>query len=363
MIVRRRWARWSTPIRAAAVAVVAARLARVMVARPPVARALDAGPPITVVVPARDEAARIGPLLAALRGAPDVAAVIVVDDGSTDATAELAARAGAVVLTGSAPPPGWLGKPWALAQGVDAAATEWVVAFDADVIPDPELPRAVVHRARADGLDLLTVAGTADLPDGAARWLHAAMLGQLVLRFGPPGGTRRLANGQCLAARRDVLRSGLDQVAGELVEDVALARWVTSTGGRVDFLDATGLMLVRPYTSIGDVWSGWGRSIGLRGVDRGWRRFAGLAILTPVLLGAPVRLLRGRTDAVAVVALALRVGTLVGMRRSYLDRGLAYWASPLADPVALAATISGQLRRAPTWRGRQVGRRAASPRI
>jgi dolichol-phosphate mannosyltransferase len=77
---------------------------------------------ISVVVPARDEAARIGPLLEAIVGAPGVAEVIVVDDQSSDGTADLARAAGARVVEPARPlPDGWAGKAWALQQGIEAA--------------------------------------------------------------------------------------------------------------------------------------------------------------------------------------------------------------------------------------------------
>ena len=344
--------RWSSLVRAAAVATVAGRLARGLAARPPLARADAAPGPITVVVPARDEATRIGPLLAALRSAPGVDSVIVVDDRSTDRTASVAGAAGAEVIAGTDPPIGWAGKTWALAQGVEAAETEWIVAFDADVVPDPELPGAAVARALADRLDLLTLAGRAELQRG--RGLHAALLTQLVYRFGPPGSTRRLANGQCMVARRPALRAGLRAVAGEMVEDVALARHLTASGHRVDFLDATDLMVVRPYGSVGEVWSGWGRSIGLRGVEPWWRQTFEVALLAATLVAPPVRAVRRQADVIDAAALVMRFGTLVGTRRAYAGRGVAYWTSPLADPVALAATVTGLVRRSPTWRGRRL---------
>jgi dolichol-phosphate mannosyltransferase len=348
--------RWGRAVQVASVATISARLARALGARPPVARSTRPGPSITVVVPARDEADRIAPLLTALRGAPRVRSVIVVDDGSSDGTARVAAAAGATVLAGLSPPIGWTGKTWALEQGVRVADTEWIVTFDADVVPDPDLPRSAVDRAIADRLDLLTLAGRFELTGVAARSLHAAMLAQLVLRFGPPGGSRRLANGQCIVARRSILLGGLRAVSGDLVEDVALARHLASVG-RVDFLDATDLMTVRPYGSAREVWTGWGRSIGLRGIEPRWRQLLELVVVASAVVAPPIGLVRRRVAPVDVVAIALRVGTLVGMRRAYVGRGVGYWCSPLADPIALAATFTGLTVRSPTWRGRRVATR------
>ncbi|MDQ2797431.1 MAG: glycosyltransferase, partial [Actinomycetota bacterium] len=73
-------------------------------------------PLVSVLVPARDEAAVIGPCVRALVGQDDVREVVVLDDGSSDGTAALARQAGARVVTGTAPPAAWLGKPWACAQ-------------------------------------------------------------------------------------------------------------------------------------------------------------------------------------------------------------------------------------------------------
>jgi dolichol-phosphate mannosyltransferase len=315
---------------------------------------------ISVVVPARDEATRIGPLLDAIVGAPGVREVLVVDDQSTDATATMARAAGATVITGRELPGGWAGKAWALQQGIEAATSQWVVTLDADTRPDPLLPTALVARASGERFDLLTVGGRFDCPTPASRWLHPAMLTTLVYRFGPPGSSagspdRTMANGQCMTFERSrfVEAGGMELVRGEVVEDIALARQLASDGWRVGFLDAGELLTVRMFESFEDVWTGWGRSLALPGVESRRRQLADLAVVAVTQVLPIPRVLLRRGDAVDLALAALRLGTLVGTRRAYTRIDAAYWFSPLADPLAAVAIGRGIARQGrQTWRGR-----------
>ncbi len=345
-------------LRAAAGAVAVARLVRAARAVPPVAGADVAPASITVVVPARDEAKRIGPLLDRVVGAPHVDEVIVVDDESSDDTAVIARCAGATVVSGAALPAGWAGKAWALHQGIAAARSEWVVTLDADARPDPRLAAAVVTRAVADGSDLVTVGGRFSCPTRGARWLHAAMLTTLVYRFGPPGAVtspqRTMANGQCMALHRSrfLAAGGMHAARDQVVEDVALARSLAARGRAVSFLDATDLLTVRMFESLADTWRGWGRSLALPGVEPPSRQLVDLATVVLAQVLPLPRLLAGRGDLLDVGLLALRLGTLVGTRRAYDRADAAYWASPLADAPAAAAIARGIARPRQPWRGR-----------
>jgi dolichol-phosphate mannosyltransferase len=142
--------------------IAVSRLAKAATAADPVHPATTTNQSISVIIPARDEAERIGPVLAAMVGAPGVHEVLVVDDQSADATAVIARAAGATVVAGAPLRDGWAGKAWALQQGIEAATGDWVVTLDADTNPDRRLPTALVSRALSDQLELLTVGAVRD---------------------------------------------------------------------------------------------------------------------------------------------------------------------------------------------------------
>ena len=349
--------RIGTLIRALAAVAGLTRLARAARRRTsiePRTRHVDAS--ISVIVPARNEASRIGPLLEAIVGAPGVAEVLIVDDESTDGTAGLAAGAGATVIVGHPLPARWVGKAWALQQGLDAATGEWVVTFDADTRPEPTLPTALVACCDDNDLDLATVAGHFECPSATLRCLHPALLTTLLLRATPTGGPvhRLIGNGQCMAFRRTTLvaAGGFRPVGHHTVEDVALVRSMATAGFAVGFLDASSLLSVRMYESAREAWRGWGRSLSLPGVDPWWRRSGDLATVMVIQVLPLLRLVARRADRLDALLLAVRLGTLIGTRHAYRPRGVAYWLSPLADGPAVATLASGLVRRRQRWRGR-----------
>jgi dolichol-phosphate mannosyltransferase len=361
---------WPSPRRVVRLCWLAARIAAGIAAVTRLARAANVAPPIrptttphdsiSVVVPARNEADRIGPLLSAVVDAPGVTEVIVVDDQSTDGTAAIARRAGARVVDGSPLPVHWAGKAWAMQQGIEEAGSRWVVTFDADTRPDPILPTALVARAEGERIDFLTVAGRFDCPTRGSRWLHPAMLTTLVYRFGPPGTqsgrpNRLLGNGQCATFERQWFLDlgGMALVRGQVVEDVALSRRLASDGWRVAFLDASDLLTVRMFESFRDAWTGWGRSLALPQVEPRRRQLLDLTVIVLAQVLPLPRLVLRRGDLLDVALVAARVGTLAGTRRAYTRADAPFWLSPLADPLAAISLARGIVRRGrQTWRGR-----------
>jgi dolichol-phosphate mannosyltransferase len=347
------------PAQALAALVVLARLSRGRRRRPPLT--VPAEPPsetISVVVPARDEAARIGPCLEPLAADADLLEVLVVDDGSVDGTAGVARAAGARVVAAGDPPSGWTGKPWALQRGLEAARGEIVVSLDADVRPRPGLARALA--AALAGADWVSAGARFICESHGERWLHPAMLATLVYRFGPPDAltsprpSRLVVNGQCTAVRRQALLAagGYADAAAHMTDDAAHARSLVRRGWRVIFRDGGDLVAVDMHDSVGETWREWGRSLALPDVTSPAWQAADLAVAWLTLALPPLRVLTGRSGRLDRALLALRWLLLAPTTRSYVHRGPAYWCSPLADPLAVLRLTTSALRPVRRWRGR-----------
>jgi dolichol-phosphate mannosyltransferase len=185
------------------------------------------------------------------------------------------------------------------------------------------------------------------------------MLTSLVYRLGSPGvvprrASRTMANGQCMVIDRVRLldAGGFEPVRDALLEDLAIARWLASTGHDVRFLDGTAVLRVAGYGSLRDAWRGWGRSLDLGSVTPPAWQALDLAVVWSAMAAPLPRLLTGRGDAVDVAALLVRVGTLVGTRRAYERRGVPYWLSPLADLAVAVRITAGTVRPNRRWRDR-----------
>ena len=347
---------------------VLARLARGRRRRAPLAAPAPPGAAaparVSVVIPARDEAARIGPALAGLHGDPDVLEVIVVDDRSTDGTAALARAAGATVLAGAELPEGLVGKPWALQQGLEAARGDVVVTLDADTRPRRGLVGALAAELLGRPERTLLTGAPRYVCDGPGeRLLHPAFLATIVYRTGPvdvdldgrqPPPGRVIANGQCLAARREtLLAAGGFALAGRhMTDDVALARALARRGWEVRGVDVADLLEVRMYESVAETWEGWGRSLMGPDVNPPVRTAFDLLTLWLVQALPLARILAGRAAPQDWPLAAVRLALTAATARSYAPRGLPYWLSPLADVPALVRLTESVLRPTRTWRGR-----------
>ncbi|KQT94678.1 glycosyl transferase [Marmoricola sp. Leaf446] len=330
---------------------------------------------LAVLLPVRDEVAVVercvAHLLAAARRWPGPARVVVLDDGSTDGTAEVLARLarthdGLEVLTGSPPPPGWLGKPWACHQLAEQALADdaAVLAFvDADVTVEPHALTASVALLRAAGLDLVCPyprqeAGTAAerLVQPLLQWSWASTLPLAAAERSRRPSTA-VANGQLLVVDAAAYRrlGGHAAVRGEVLEDLAVARALKRVGGRGTVVDGTDVASCRMYAGWPALRRGYTKSLWAAfGSSAGAAAAQGTLLLTHVV--PAVAALGGSRTGLLGYAAGVASRVLVARRT-----GGRAWPDALAHPVSVAtlagltadsfaARRGGRLR----WKGRDV---------
>ena len=260
-------------------------------------------PAVAAVVPARNEAALIGRVVAALAAQdyPGRFAVVVVDDDSDDGTAA-AARAAAgedrLTLVAAGPrPPGWVGKTWAMKRGVDAVAAcaeapEFIWFSDADIEHAPDVLRRLVSKAEGERLDLVSLMARLRADRGWERLLIPAFVFffQKLYPFAwvadPRRATAAAAGGYMLARRRALTRAGgIEAIKGALIDDCALAR-ALKTGGPIWLGLAERSRGIRPYEGLAGVWSMVARSAYTQ-LRRSPALLAGTVVGMALLYGVP----------------------------------------------------------------------------
>ncbi len=230
---------------------------------------------LSVLIPARNEAANIGDCLSSVLSCDTdglEVEILVLDDGSEDATGDIAAAAGGGrvrVLKGRKLPEGWLGKSHACAQLAEAAGGDWLLFLDADARLEPSALQAARAAAEAAGSGMVT--GFPRQHTGT--WLERLVVPLMVftvichLPVKLVRGSRDprfvAAHGGFLLIRRSSYGrcGGHEAIRSELVDDMALARAMKRAGEPVVLADITEHVSMRMYHNARQVWNGYRKNI------------------------------------------------------------------------------------------------------
>jgi glycosyltransferase involved in cell wall biosynthesis len=252
-------------------------------------------PSVSVLIPAKDEAAQIEKCVSSVlsQDYPNFD-VIVIDDRSRDGTGEILDRMAAndsrlkvVHLQEGSLPPGWGGKSFALHNGLMAAQGEWLLFVDADVLLTPPVMGATIGVANYRGYDLVSllpmfVSGT--FWEGFLQPLAGAATSAMFFIPWTNSNKRTgsaFANGQYLIVKRAAYESvgGHEAIRGTLSEDVAIARKMKAAGFKTRLGWGDTWATVRMYEGFGAIFRGWSRNFYVGSLGKPWRILGLIAFL------------------------------------------------------------------------------------
>src|SRR3989475_7434465 len=327
-------------------------------------------PIVSAIVPARNEEETITATVESLAAQPEILEVLVVNDQSTDRTSDvlqsLSARFSKLwcLETGELPE-GWVGKNYALSKGAAAAKGHWLLFTDADAVHLPgSTGRALETAAEQDA------AVVSYSPEQVMKtWWEKALIPFVYARLAQnfsyadvndPSSPAAAANGQYLLIRRDVYDAigGHRSVAGEVLEDVALARRAKQAGYALHFAPGQGIARVRMYRSFAGMWQGWTKNLyPLVGGSAGAVAWELVAVIPWIPLG--LLLFRWLHWTFPALGLALLCGRLAAyaaaLRRNHfpLSSILYYVLAVGLYSSVLLASAWRYARGTVTWKGRE----------
>lgn len=330
---------------------------------------------ISAIVPARNEEAVIAECVESLAQQPEVLEILVVNDQSSDHTAEivrtLMSRHSQVrLLETKELPSGWVGKNNAVWLGARQAKGQWLLFTDADVVHE-----------RNSAAKALEIAGHCDAamisfsPEQVMEtWYEKALIPyvycQLAKEFSfedvnNPQKPAAAANGQFLLIRRDAYDAvgGHASVAEDVLEDVALAKRVKQAGFRIWFGSEKGIVRARMYRSFAGMWEGWKKNLYrlMGGKKVALARGIGIAVAPVVATLIAAVTVGGLTSSVMNAVLVLMLGVLgisiaydVELKRNGFAPRLIWYGVPgrLLYAAVLWASYRSHRKGKLEWKGR-----------
>jgi glycosyltransferase involved in cell wall biosynthesis len=331
---------------------------------------------ITAIVAARDEEATIEACVRSLARQAEIAEIVVVDDHSTDRTAEIVSGPmgelrNLKLLEAPPVPAGWLGKNHALWEGAKHANNRWLLFTDADV----ELLEGATVRALRIAQETKSALVSFSPEQVTKSWYEKALIPFVYYRLAkyfPYEAVRdansavAAANGQFLMIRKDVYDEvgGHRSVAGEVVEDVELAKRVKAARYRIWFGPGAGAVRAQMYRSFQAMWEGWKKNLYLLVGGTPGAVYRELFSVVPwipftlLLLGlkAPIAFVAGA--GLLLARHAVYGSTL--LRNQFKGMFILYYIpAVLLYAGVLWASYRAYAQGAVNWKGRRISVRAA----
>jgi glycosyltransferase involved in cell wall biosynthesis len=326
-------------------------------------------PSVSVIVPARNEEASLRACLESLVAQVGIEfEIIVVDDGSTDGTRGIAQSFPDVrVITPGRLPPGWTGKNNAVAAGAREARGAWLLFTDADTVHKPGSLARALAEVEQHHADLLSYSPEQEVHGFWEKAILPVIFAELARTYRPsdvsdPRLPAAAANGQYLLIARGAYDAvgGHAAVASSLLEDVALARAVKSSGRKIFFRFAGDAVRTRMYRTLTQLVEGWTKNLAVLFPHPGRLALRRLFDFVAAIIGYAIAIVAWRTGSALV---ALVVAAVTSMFMLFLFRRirqahfswdatvLAFLGLPLFSYLLLRSKLSYK-RGKVSWKGR-----------
>jgi len=332
---------------------------------------------VSILLPARNEAARITPTLRSLlaqEGLPDLE-ILVLDDGSTDGTGDVVRQVvgsdpRVKVIDGpdDLPPPGWLGKSWACHRLSQEATGDVLVFIDADVQLTSRAIASTIHQMRDAGLDLLspyprqvaiTPAERITQPLVVWSWVTALPI-RITERSHYPSMAAAVGQFLVVDARAYRISGGHAAISDLILEDVGVLRAFKRAGFQGAPADGSAVASCRMYTSWPEIYDGYTKSV-WSAVQPSPVAYALVSVMTLAYIAPPVFAILGPGRSARAWGLAGYTAGVLGRYAVARRTGERVWPDALAHPASIATfagLILASLRRhragTITWRGRPL---------
>jgi hopene-associated glycosyltransferase HpnB len=212
---------------------------------------------ITVLIPARNEAASIRRTLSALKKQGGALKIVLVNDQSSDETVPIARstlETGLSVIDGTSLPDEWTGKLWALEQGLRTIGTDLLLLLDADIELEPGMVGALKQKLLGEKLDLVSIMAWLRMETFWEKLLAPAFIYffKLIYPFSfgnSPDSTLGVAAGGCILVRAEALRKAgaFSSIRNAIIDDCALASQIKASGGHTWVGLSRSVRSHRPY--------------------------------------------------------------------------------------------------------------------
>lgn len=311
---------------------------------------------VTVLLPVRDERDNVLDCLDTLLAQTAQPRIRVIDDGSTDGTAEMVEQRAVDLVKAGPLPDGWRGKVHALWIGARGIETPWLLLTDADTRHGPELLARALAAARDWNLDAVSLAGAQEVRGLGEGLLTPAVFTLLDALLGDwqaagSGAGPAVANGQFILLKREAWEAcgGFESIRNEPLDDVAIVTRLRQRGSRTAFFRAPELR-VRMYRGFGETWRGWRRNLG--GIF-GLLPWMVLSVLLVPVLALAGFLATGRWVEAALLWSAGAAASIVF--RSGSAYGLLYPLDALLLALLVTLGVDDRRRgRLVSWKGREM---------